>query len=287
MKKLLITGASGLIGKSMVSALWKEYEIIAVSRKSLDIDNAQFNMVQMDFTKEEDLSKLDKYDVDVVVHLGAVTGGCSERDGVLVNCEGTRLFTQYMIKQGCKKFVYASSIATIGTQDVNYVPEQIPIPDEAPCKDLFGYGLSKYLMEEVLRYLSRQHPDVDMMAIRLSSVPDQKGFDNFVERAKNDGFLPKGPWMINGLEVLCPADTVDLFKRAVDKALNPGLLILNGVPQYTNLPFTTASQLKYWWGDKVDTSYYEMEGNEYKTLYSNKKLVEHLEFIGSNRIKSN
>ena len=61
--KILITGANGYIGKSLYNTLKDKYEIIAITRKELDLNNSsQVN----DFFK-------DKY-FDVVLHC-AVKGG--------------------------------------------------------------------------------------------------------------------------------------------------------------------------------------------------------------------
>ena len=81
--------------------------------------------------------------------LAAVTGGCLERDGILVNVEGTRCLMRYGMDRGVHKYALASSIAAVGFQRVQFRPLQLPIPDEHPCLDRDGYGVSKYLMEEV------------------------------------------------------------------------------------------------------------------------------------------
>ena len=151
MSTLLVTGASGLIGNRLVQQLSTKHTVIAMSRRKPQGDG--FTYICGDFSQWEDLAQLDAYAIDAVVHLAAVTGGCSEREGILVNVEGTRVLLQYLAAHGCKKMVLASSIATVGFQRTDYVPEQLPIADEDGCQDRDGYGLSKYLMEEITRYL--------------------------------------------------------------------------------------------------------------------------------------
>ena len=92
-----------------------------------------------------------------------------------MNVEGTRCLMRYAIDRGCRKFVMASSIAVVGMQNVNFRPLQVPIHDEHPCLDRDGYGWSKFMMEEVTKYYSRQNQGIDVTCLRLSSVsPDEK-----------------------------------------------------------------------------------------------------------------
>jgi len=147
---VLITGYSGFVGRSLARSMARNHRVVGLSRhQPADVD-AQY--VRGKFTSYEDLRLLDRYDFDVAIHLAAVTGGCLESDCVEVNVEGTRRLMRYLIDRGCPKFVMASSIAAVGFQSTRFRPIQLPIPDEHPCLDRDGYGLSKYLMEEVTRY---------------------------------------------------------------------------------------------------------------------------------------
>jgi UDP-glucose 4-epimerase len=154
MSKILITGTSGFIGQALAAALAGQHEVIGFSRKPTEI--AGVAAIAGDFAEPAELHKLDAHpNIDVLVHLAAVTGGCSEEDGIRVNVAGTHHLLRYLIDRGTRKFVLASSIAAVGMQSLKFRPRQLPMPDEHPCLDRDGYGLSKYLMEEVTRYLAR------------------------------------------------------------------------------------------------------------------------------------
>jgi nucleoside-diphosphate-sugar epimerase len=107
-------------------------------------------VVQGDFTSSEDLRGLDEFRLDAVVHLAAETGGCSEAAGLFVNVDGTRQLLRYLIGRGCERFVIASSITAVGCLDPAYFPTCLPIGDDEPCRATEAYGLSKWLMEEVV-----------------------------------------------------------------------------------------------------------------------------------------
>src|SRR5689334_118730 len=102
MSTILITGASGFIGQALAAALAQQHQVICLSRRPVNLPNTRY--VRGDFGAFEDLRQLDAYAIDAVVHLAAVTGGCLERDGILVNVEGSRCLMRYLMDQGCRKF---------------------------------------------------------------------------------------------------------------------------------------------------------------------------------------
>lgn len=268
MKTILVTGASGLIGSRLVHELKSRYTVLAMSRHRPDGEG--FDYIRGDFACWEDLAQLDDTPIDTVVHLAAVTGGCIEREGILVNVEGSRVLMQYLAGRGCKKMILASSIAAIGFQHTDFIPEHLPITEQHGCLDRNGYGLSKYLMEEVSRYISRQKPDLDILNIRLAAART----DDKVHQGLHD----HGPWCLGDTTYMVVDDAVELFILAVESPLKPGLRIVNGVASRNWATVPTADQLRHWWGDKVDVSYFEQPGNEYASVFDTTRLQEELGF---------
>lgn len=253
MSTILVTGASGFIGKALTAALAPRHQVICLSRHAPGLPELPY--IRGDFGAFEDLRQLDSYPIDVVIHLAAVTGGCLERDGILVNVEGTRCLMHYLMDRGCKKFVMASSIAAVGFQNTNFRPVQLPIPDEHPCLDRDGYGLSKYLMEEVTRYYQRQDETLDVINLRLSSVrPDENP-------GQPTGVRPLGQWALGGITVMVLADAVRAFTLAAEAPSKPGVRILNATASRAWASAPTGAILRNWWGSDVDLSYFEQPGN--------------------------
>lgn len=256
MSQILITGASGFIGKALAASLSARHRVLCMSRKN---PGGAGTWIRGEFSSFEDLRRLDGETVDAVVHLGAVTGGCLERDGILVNVEGTRVLMRYLIDRGVKKFVNASSIAAVGMQDPAFRPRSLPIPDEHPCLDRDGYGLSKYLMEEVTRYLVRQNPGIDVISLRLSSVSPNEALPG----------EPKdlGPWALGSVTVMLQSDAVHAFQLAVESPLKPGLRILNACAPKVWSRATTAQLLRRLWGEGIDVSPFLKPGCERNAVY--------------------
>jgi nucleoside-diphosphate-sugar epimerase len=271
MSGILITGASGFIGRGLARSMAANHDVVCLSRhKPRDVD-ASF--VRGKFDTFEDLLKLDPYDIDVLVHLAAVTGGCLESDCVQINVEGTRRLMRYLIDRGCRKFVMASSIAVVGFQSTKFRPLRLPIPDEHPCLDRDGYGLSKYLMEEITRYHQRQNEDIDVIDLRLSSVlPD----DQMPEPRST---FPLRQWALGGITLMPRSDAVRAFTLAAEAPHKPGVRIMNTTCPKAWVAAPVADILRNWWGSEVDVSYYEQPGHEYDSVYDVSRIKAELGFV--------
>lgn len=273
--KALITGASGFIGKALAESMAKKHDVICLSRKNPGLEKTTH--VRGDFASSEDLRQLDPHEIDVVIHLAAVTGGCLERDAVLVNCEGTRCLMRYLIDHGCRKFVMASSIALVGFQNPKFRPMRVPIPDDHPCLDRDGYGLSKQLMETITEYYVRQNEEIDVINLRLSSVCS--------DGAKPSGIRDHDEWCLGGITVMLLSDAVKLFTLAVEAEYQPGIRTMNACCSKIWATVPTAQLLRHWWGDDVDVSHYEQSGREYDSVYDVSTLTTELGFQATNTLE--
>jgi UDP-glucose 4-epimerase len=241
-----------------------------MSRKNPDLG---LPYVRGEFSAFEDLRQLDRYVIDVVVHLAAVTGGCLERDGILVNVEGTRCLMRYLMDHGCRKFVMASSIAAVGFQNTRFRPLQLPIPDEHPCLDRDGYGLSKFLMEEITKYYQRQNEELDVINLRLSSVSPDDRMPSPVQ------MCPLGEWSLGGITLMALSDALRAFTLAAEAPYQPGVRIMNAAAPQAWVADPVADILRNWWGDGVDLSYFEQPGHEVDSVYAVSRIEKELGFV--------
>ena len=269
MSRILITGASGFIGKSLSQSLAEDHQVICMSRKDPGLN---LPWIKGTFASFEDLAQVDGYEIDILVHLGAVTGGVTERECILVNVEGTRCLLRYLINRGCKKYVLASSIAAVGFQDRKFRPAHLPITDDHPCLDRSGYGVSKYFMEEISKYCYRQSEDIDIINLRLSSVC----VDNNIPPLKD--ISPLTEWSLGSITIMNLTDAIRAFTMSVENPYKPGVRIMNatGNKAWTSVP--VAEILRNWWGDDVDLSYFEQSGNEYDSVYDVSRIQQEIGF---------
>ena len=272
MKTILITGVSGFIGRALAQSLAQTHQVIGLSRKAVAIPGV--TTIGGDFAEPQDLPKLDVYPIDVLIHLGAVTGGCSEEDGLRVNVAGTHHLLRYLIGRGCRKFVLASSIAVVGLQSIDFRPLQLPMPDEHPCLD--GYGFSKYLMEEVTRYLARQNDALDFINLRLASiVPDD-------QPANLRAAGPVGPWAMASITKMYLSDTVRCLTLAAAAPHKAGVRIMNAVGAQAAVADPVPTMLRSWYAAEVeqwDLSHYAQSGHERDALYDTQRIAAELGFV--------
>jgi nucleoside-diphosphate-sugar epimerase len=91
---VLVTGASGFIGRSLIKRLRPAHKVIAIARGEVsDVDFA----VRGNFTSPADLQKLDSYELDTVVHLAAVLEEAPEEECLAVAALGTAGLLRYAI----------------------------------------------------------------------------------------------------------------------------------------------------------------------------------------------
>lgn len=270
---ILVTGASGFIGSALVKDLSSDHKVVGISRKPADLG---VPIIKGNFQEFEDLHQLDEYSFDAVVHLAAELGGAGESAAISVNAVGTRNLMSYLKSRGCKKFVNASSIAAIGFQSMLFRPQQFPVLDEHPCLDRNGYGMSKFLMEEITQYIFRQDPALDIINLRLSSItPDDNPKD----------LVGPGPlieWAFGHITVMTLSDAVGVFRAAVTSVYKPGVRILNASAQRAWVNAPVADILRSWYGKEVDVSYFEQSGHEYDSLFNVGKLEKEIGFKAQN-----
>ncbi len=161
MKKILITGASGFIGSSLIEeALKRGYEVYAGVRKSSSrkyLADERIKFFELDFTDSQKLkdqisdfsSKHGKF--DYVIHNAGITKAKAIQDFFTVNSQYTKNFVDGLISSNNvpEKFVYMSSLAAHGPGTT-----QNPIKQTDEQKPVTSYGRSKLESENYLRSLN-------------------------------------------------------------------------------------------------------------------------------------
>jgi UDP-glucose 4-epimerase len=273
----LVTGASGFVGLALVKSLAGRRPLICMSRHQPDVD-APYLSGQ--FHSFEDLRGLDQYQIDSVVHLAAVTGGCTEEEGLAVNVQGTRRLIRYLLDRGCRKFVLASSVAAVGCLHQDFVPLALPIPDDHRCLARDAYGLSKALMEETTLYFQRANPDTEFINLRFGAVVDDATWEP--PRINADQPTPY-PFVMLARVLL--SDVLRGVTAALESAPRPGVHVYNLVGPDAPCAATVPAVLRASSGPglgSLDLSRYEQEGHEFDALYDMQKIRRELGFTPQN-----
>lgn len=115
MEKILLTGATGYIGKRMINVIAAQgYKVVCCCRdknrfsKSVDVDDAQIEVVEVDFLKPETLENLPK-DISGAYYLMHSMSNSQDYDEVEKRCAIN--FSDYIETTSCKHIVYLSGLA--------------------------------------------------------------------------------------------------------------------------------------------------------------------------------
>ncbi len=156
MKRILITGATGMIGSAIVrEALKQGYDITCIVRK----DSNRIKNIPQDFRVHIvncDISDYKTLELggtfDVLIHLAwdkTSVGGRDDVDCQLKNIEYTLDAVRLAKLCGCSVFIGAGSQAEYGVQTV-------PLTPDLPVKPESGYGIAKYTAGKLSALLCKQ-----------------------------------------------------------------------------------------------------------------------------------
>jgi nucleoside-diphosphate-sugar epimerase len=145
--KILVTGATGFIGKNIVADLLKEgHEIFALVRgtsKSGFLQNKGVKLVYGDITDPESLDAVSEK-FGVVFHCAAFVDNKDWKKLWAVNVTGTENVCKLCLRLKVPKLVYLSSVAVVSGHF------QVPLVEELPYSSINLYGRSKIEAEKIV-----------------------------------------------------------------------------------------------------------------------------------------
>lgn len=193
--RILITGASGLLGQELCPILDKEgHQYWATNSKIFDITNTKLvNEI------------MEKVSLDLIIHLAAYTNidqaEVSKDEAFLINHIGTKNMAK-IAKKLDVPIVYISSDAVFDGEKSN------PYTTEDKANPINVYGLSKLMGENEIRKSTKKY-----YIIRTSSLYG-KGGKNFVDTMLTFSMLSSELSVVDD-QILCPTWTRDLAYKIV------------------------------------------------------------------------
>jgi nucleoside-diphosphate-sugar epimerase len=140
MKKLLLTGGSGFLGKSIIPYLKTDYEV-----KTLGFDNSEDYFVDLSKSIPKFLTSF-----DIVIHAAGKVHSVPKtlnEDKIFfdINLNGTKNLCTALEINLPKSLIFISTVAVYGKEDGNNIDEDFPLNGSTP------YALSKIQSEEFLQ----------------------------------------------------------------------------------------------------------------------------------------
>ena len=165
---ILLTGASGSIGKTLINTTPSNFQIYTLGRSSVQKENVTH--LEVDLSKEWDTNILPN-DIDVIIHLAQSENFRLFPDKAIdvytVNTISTLKLADFAVKNGINKFVYASSGGIYGNRDTGFGEE-----DEIPVNDL-GFYLGSKLSSEIILDSYKNIIDIQLLRFFFVYGPDQ------------------------------------------------------------------------------------------------------------------
>lgn len=175
-KKILVTGGTGYIGSHTVVELINAgfepviFDNFSNSKKSVldrieTLTGKRPCLIEGDIRDGAALDRVfSEHDIKSVINFaGRKAVGESQADPLLyfsVNVEGTVVLLKKMKEYGVKEFVFSSSATVYGD------PGYDRFTEDTPLSPINNYGESKWMVEEILRRLSKAEPDWRIAILR-------------------------------------------------------------------------------------------------------------------------
>jgi nucleoside-diphosphate-sugar epimerase len=163
--KLVITGATGNVGTSLLAALRTDTtfdDIVGIARRPAGIDEPRVRFVTADIARDD----LDEHlrGADAVVHLAWLIQ--PSRDGEMlhaVNVEGSRRVFDAAARAGVRTLVHASSVGTYAAG-----PKDRAVDESWPATGVpsLFYSRHKAECERMLDVLERERPQMRIVRLR-------------------------------------------------------------------------------------------------------------------------
>uniref|UniRef100_A0A0P4WGH7 UDP-N-acetylglucosamine 4-epimerase n=3 Tax=Scylla TaxID=6760 RepID=A0A0P4WGH7_SCYOL len=176
-KTVFVTGGTGYIGSHCIVDLLNEgYEVITIDnltnsrsgalRRVEEITGKKVTFYQCDLLDGETVHKIfAKHKIDYVIHFAAMKAVGESMQFPLIyyknNVIGTINLIEAMKANNVYQMVFSSSCTVYGD------PEHLPITEDHPTGAVTNvYGRTKYLIEEMLKDLSRAEEKWNIIALR-------------------------------------------------------------------------------------------------------------------------
>lgn len=273
--KILITGATGFLGRELDSYLSKKYHIIATSKRK------RKNYIHLDYPQKKINDKILK-GVETIIHLASL-----DRDEVKknykkakrINYDFTNDLIKSSIKNKVKNFIYISSISVYGSNlSINTSEKNKPKPID-------GYSRLKLKCEELLKKKSRNQK---VLILRLSNII---GKPHYLTKGFQKLFIPNICLMALKKNKIILKTNGDQYRDFLElkiflKIINFFLTKIDKIDNFSVFNISSSSSLKIIDVAKKVKSIFNNVLNKKVEIIKGKKINEKKYSINNNKMKN-
>lgn len=178
MKNVLVTGASGFVGRLLVDRLAasERFRPVALDLRPADNLPESIDFVGMDVRDEAVHDAIREHEIDAVVHLAAVVDpppGMSREEQESIDVGGTENVLRACLEtaSSCRRvqrIVVTSSGAAYGYRPDH--PRWITEDQPLRADRAFAYAWHKRRVEEILEHVRRDHPELEQVIFRVGTI---------------------------------------------------------------------------------------------------------------------
>lgn len=178
--KILVTGASGVVGGAIINEIAKkgekDWKIYGTARGKNQNPELISNFFVADLTKPETFTFLEnESSFEVLIHAAGLAHQFKETDRDKfwsVNVEGTRNILEAAVKMKVRHFILISSVSVYGRTRRKKNEKTMPpgqIMEEDDCRPTGRYAESKLKAEELAQKICRKNK-ISLTVMRLATV---------------------------------------------------------------------------------------------------------------------
>lgn len=231
--KILVTGASGYVARTLLPYLLDDDEITSV--RGLDvrppgIEHPKFSFIQEDV--RSDGVECAAAGADVVAHLAFIVGEIKDKKKIHdINVNGTRRVLDAVKSTGVRRLVLASSICAYGShRRSDVITEDTPLRGNAESY----YAHTKRIAETMLDEFEKENPEVVVTRLRPSVLCGANN-DNFFLDLLTASVIPYASSNPDGLPLVHEDDVGQAFHIAIKSGVPGAFNIAAGNLSYAKI----------------------------------------------------
>ena len=172
--KILVMGASGFIGKSLINQLSKKHFVIGLfNNNEIKSKNRNVKLFRANLLKVIQIKDLD---IDVIVHCANYTPA-NHKKSIFLKKKNNKIMTnilKFAVRRDISKIIYFSSIGIYKIKNKSTISEKSKV-------DLTDhYSISKIQDEKIIKKWTKKNKDRKLLIIRTPGVVGFGAHGNFI-----------------------------------------------------------------------------------------------------------